>query len=145
MVDGAKKGATNIIIKEVILRMHFYNHKVKKNETIKTILMLSISSSCFFMKKWKYYSQSIQLFSACLVGFIGEELNTSCRYPSYGRNCYLTCDCRKKYCNVTIGCLQDTHLKQSEWFTELGIDLYRHWTYYGMFIQILSILFKSGR
>lgn len=46
------------------------------------------------------------LFSACLDGFIGEECNKSCSYPSYGRNCHFICNCTEKYCNASTGCVQ---------------------------------------
>lgn len=36
------------------------------------ILILVIPCSCFLMKKQKNRSQIIQLFSACLVGYIGK-------------------------------------------------------------------------
>lgn len=51
------------------------------------------------------------LFLACLDGFIGEECDKSCRYPSYGRNCRFFCHCTKKYCNASTGCVQGMHLK----------------------------------
>lgn len=46
------------------------------------------------------------LFSACLDGFIGEECDKSCSYPSYGRNCRFICNCTEKYCNASTGCVQ---------------------------------------
>lgn len=43
----------------------------------------------------------MQLRLACLDGFFGEECDTPCVYPSYGRNCGFICNC--------MGCLQGKH------------------------------------
>lgn len=50
--------------------------------------------------------QIMPLFSACQDGFVGKGCKTPCTYPTYGRNCDLICDCKKEYCNVSMGCLQ---------------------------------------
>lgn len=53
----------------------------------------------FFHEFFYYiYIQVMQLLLACLDGVVGEECDTPCVYPSYGRNCGFICDC--------MGCLQ---------------------------------------
>lgn len=56
-----------------------------------------------FKKTFFYYIyiQVMQLLLACLDGFVGEECDTPCVYPSYGRNCGFICNC--------MGCLQGKH------------------------------------
>lgn len=51
----------------------------------------------------------MQLFLACLDGFIGEECDMPCVYPNYGKDCGSICDCTEEYCNVSMGCLQGKH------------------------------------
>lgn len=48
---------------------------------------------------------------ACLDGFVGEECDTPCVYPSYGRNCGFICNC--------MGCLQVTTVTKDHLLPEL--------------------------
>lgn len=57
--------------------------------------------------------QIMPLFLACLDGFIGEECKTPCPYPTYGKNCDFSCDCKEEYCNVSMGCLQGKLFKKN--------------------------------
>lgn len=78
------------------------------------VLQNKYLSKCLFhvtRSKWQnkcvtliYKSRSS--FSACLDGFFGQECNTSCTYPTYGKNCQFICSCRMESCNVAMGCLQ---------------------------------------
>lgn len=40
----------------------------------------------------------------CLLGYTGRECSFQCQYPSYGQDCYNTCDCLKESCDFMFGC-----------------------------------------
>ncbi|XP_056016783.1 multiple epidermal growth factor-like domains protein 10 [Ostrea edulis] len=49
-------------------------------------------------------SNSVSLVSDCKVGYIGENCDSPCRYPNYGVDCQLICNCNESYCNHKHGC-----------------------------------------
>ncbi|XP_062602583.1 multiple epidermal growth factor-like domains protein 11 [Saccostrea cucullata] len=40
----------------------------------------------------------------CPAGYFGDFCEEKCRFPSYGKNCQLICDCGGKLCHVVKGC-----------------------------------------
>lgn len=50
--------------------------------------------------------KSRSCFSACIDGFLGQECNIPCKYPTYGRKCQFICSCSIKFCDVALGCWQ---------------------------------------
>lgn len=41
---------------------------------------------------------------ACKVGYFGLNCDTKCVYPSYGKDCQSTCNCKDTYCDHVEGC-----------------------------------------
>lgn len=46
----------------------------------------------------------LHLLLACLSGYYGPNCTLPCRFPNYGTECQLKCDCDEQQCNHTIGC-----------------------------------------
>lgn len=63
------------------------------------------------------YEMSSNTFKECEPGFMGPECTYSCRFPSYGTDCYLICGCIEELCDFQYGCI--SHSKESKYFNFL--------------------------
>ncbi|XP_056013518.1 uncharacterized protein LOC125648793 [Ostrea edulis] len=50
------------------------------------------------------WNEDLNICSDCKSGYIGENCDLPCRYPSYGVDCQLECNCNESYCNHKHGC-----------------------------------------
>lgn len=50
----------------------------------------------------------------CEPGFMGPDCTYTCRYPSYGTDCYMICGCFKELCDFQYGCISQS--KESKYF-----------------------------
>nr|XP_034308689.1 multiple epidermal growth factor-like domains protein 11 [Crassostrea gigas] len=44
---------------------------------------------------------------ACEIGLYGTDCNTTCLYPTFGRDCQYLCDCNATNCDHVKGCVQN--------------------------------------
>lgn len=47
---------------------------------------------------------SLNNSSECPAGYTGPDCKYSCRYPSYGMDCFMKCDCSNVTCDFVSGC-----------------------------------------
>nr|XP_022321450.1 uncharacterized protein LOC111123429 isoform X2 [Crassostrea virginica] len=52
--------------------------------------------------KW---NETLRLCQRCPLGYTGPECTFQCRFPSYGLDCFNTCDCSWDVCNFMFGCV----------------------------------------
>lgn len=48
------------------------------------------------------------IYVACEIGFHGDNCQTLCIYPSYGKNCHMECNCTIDNCNHVWGCRKES-------------------------------------
>nr|XP_022294047.1 protein draper-like isoform X2 [Crassostrea virginica] len=51
-----------------------------------------------------FWNSTLITCEPCNIGFNGPNCKEQCIYPSYGKDCQLTCNCSKESCSQVYGC-----------------------------------------
>lgn len=52
----------------------------------------------------KYNLRICILYKKCPPGYTGVDCAYRCHYPSYGEDCFMTCECSPETCDFVSGC-----------------------------------------